>query len=155
LIAVFVSLNVIRVYIDNTLTDSSQLIPSTTRAHRPASFPFPKLNGKSEKTTSSQHAGQNVRMSLVSRQRDIIRQQSVESKANTHSDNQQFLKEIVSNILDGLGIGWLKINRVKKLMEDENYRNFVLSRLNVNLDKRYSDEDDHIEDVVRSMRILS
>jgi len=37
---------------------------------------------------------------------------------------------------------------VKKLMEDENYRNFVLSRLNVNLDKKYSDEDDHIEDVV-------
>jgi len=33
-------------------------------------------------------------------------------------------------------------------MEDENYRNFVLSRLNVNLDKKYSDEDDHIEDVV-------
>jgi len=37
---------------------------------------------------------------------------------------------------------------VKKLMEDENYRNFVLSRLNVNLDKKYSDEEDHIEDVV-------
>jgi hypothetical protein len=33
-------------------------------------------------------------------------------------------------------------------MEDENYRNFVLSRLNVNLDKKYSDEDDHIEDIV-------
>ena len=88
------------------------------------------------------HGGQNVN-ALVS-----IRQQSVEMKANTHSENQQFLKEIVSNVLDGLGIGWLKINRVKKLMEDENYRNFVLSRLNINLDKKYSDGDDHIEDVV-------
>ena len=85
---------------------------------------------------------------IANRQRDFIRQQSVELKANTHSENQQFLKEIVSNILDGLGIGWLKINRVKKLMEDENYRNFVLSRLNVNLDKKYADEHDHIEDVV-------
>ena len=73
----------------------------------------------------------------------------MESKANSHSENQQFLKEIVGNVLDGQGIGWLKINRVKKLMEDENYRNFVLSRLNTNLDKKYSDEDDHIEDVVR------
>ena len=78
----------------------------------------------------------------------LARQQSVETKANTHSENQQFLKDIVANVLDGQGIGWLKINRVKKLMEDENYRNFVLSRLNTNLDKKYSDEDDHIEDVV-------
>jgi hypothetical protein len=78
----------------------------------------------------------------------ISRQQPIEAKANTHSENQQFLKDIVANVLDGQGIGWLKINRVKKLMEDENYRNFVLSRLNINLDKKYSDEDDHIEDVV-------
>lgn len=85
---------------------------------------------------------------MGNRQRDLIRKESVELKANTHTENQQFLKEIVTNVLDGLGIGWLKISRVKKLMEDENYRNFVLSRLNVNLDKRYCDEDDHIEDVV-------
>jgi hypothetical protein len=85
---------------------------------------------------------------IANRQRDFIRQKSVELKANTHSENQQFLKEIVTNVLDGLGIGWLKINRVKKLMEDENYRNFVLSRLNTNLDKKYVDDDDHIEDVV-------
>ena len=78
----------------------------------------------------------------------LTRQQSVETKANTHSENQQFLKEIVTNVLDGQGIGWLKVNRVKKLMEDENYRNFVLSRLNTNMDKKYSDEDDYIEDVV-------
>ncbi len=36
-------------------------------------------------------------------------------------------------------------------MEDENYRNFVLSRLNTNLDKKYADEDDHIEDVVNKL----
>jgi hypothetical protein len=78
----------------------------------------------------------------------VARQQNVETKANTHSENQQFLKDIVGNVLDGQGIGWLKINRVKKLMEDENYRNFVLSRLNINLDKKYSDEDDHIDDIV-------
>lgn len=84
----------------------------------------------------------------------MVRQQTTEPKANTHSENQQFLKDIVGNVLDGQGIGWLKINRVKKLMEDENYRNFVLSRLNINLDKKYSDEDDHIEDIVRLETIL-
>ena len=76
------------------------------------------------------------------------RQQNADVRANTNSENQQFLKDIVASVLDGQGIGWLKINRVKKLMEDENYRNFVLSRLNINLDKKYSDEDDYIEDIV-------
>ena len=61
----------------------------------------------------------------------------------------------MNNIVDGMGIGWLRINRVRKLMEDENYRNFVLSRLNINLDKRYSDEDDHIEDIVCLLNLIN
>ena len=65
------------------------------------------------------------------------------------SDNQQFLKEIITNVLEGQGVGWLKLNRVKKLMEDENYRNFVVSRLNISLERKLTDEDLHLEDVVR------
>ena len=65
------------------------------------------------------------------------------------SENQQFLKEVVASVLEGQGISWLKMGRVKKLLEDENYRNFVVSRLNKNLDKKLTDEDTHIEDVVR------
>ena len=122
------------------------------RATRPPPFPFPKQNRKIEKSNLIKHGPalppNSTATSILNRQRDLQRQQSVESKANTHSENQQFLKDIVGNVLDGQGIGWLKINRVKKLMEDENYRNFVLSRLNINLDKKFSDEDDHIEDIV-------
>ena len=33
-------------------------------------------------------------------------------------------------------------------MEDENYRNFVVSRLNTSLDRKLTDEDQHLEDVV-------
>lgn len=33
-------------------------------------------------------------------------------------------------------------------MEDENYRNFIVSRLNRNLDKKLSDDTPHLEDVV-------
>lgn len=33
-------------------------------------------------------------------------------------------------------------------MEDENYRNFVVSRLNTSLDKKLAEEDLHCEDVV-------
>ena len=67
----------------------------------------------------------------------------------TFSENQQFLKDIVNSVMEGQGVGFWKLNRVKKLMEDENYRNFVVSRLNKNLDRKLSDEDMHIEDVVR------
>lgn len=54
---------------------------------------------------------------------------------------------MVTNVLEGEGVGWLKLNRLKKLMEDESYRNFVLSKLNKTLDKKIA-PDDHIDDVV-------
>ena len=64
------------------------------------------------------------------------------------SENQQFLKDMIAGVLEGQGVGWLKVSRVKKLMEDENYRNFVVSRLNTTLNKKLTDEDQHLEDVV-------
>jgi len=66
------------------------------------------------------------------------------------SDNQQFLKDVTTSVLDGRGVGFLKQGRVKKLMEDENYRNFVVSRLNTVLEKKLTDENQHLEDVVRA-----
>ncbi|CAF0724283.1 unnamed protein product [Brachionus calyciflorus] len=70
-----------------------------------------------------------------------------DTSANLNNENQQFLKEVLTNVLEGQGIGWLKLNRIKRLMEDENYRNFVLSRLNTSLDKKLSSDEEHIEDV--------
>lgn len=55
--------------------------------------------------------------------------------------------QVVNQVLEGEGVGWLKLNRLKKLMEDESYRNFVLSKLNKTLDKKIA-PDDHIDDVV-------
>ena len=54
------------------------------------------------------------------------------------------------SVLEGRGVGFLKQGRVKKLMEDENYRNFVVSRLNTALEKKLTDENQHLEDVVRT-----
>lgn len=65
-----------------------------------------------------------------------------------HSENQHFLKEIIANIFEGQGISFFKMGRMKKLLEDENYRNFVVSRLNKNLDKKLTDDNLHLEDVV-------
>ena len=127
---------------------SCQSVSLSPHSDRALSHSFTKQSSAIKSSRPRKYDEQNFNVIATNRQRTFIRQQSVELKATTHSENQQFLKEIVTNILDGLGIGWLKIIRVKKLMEDENYRNFVLSRLNINLDKKYYNEDDHIEDVV-------
>ena len=70
------------------------------------------------------------------------------------SENQHFLKEVIDGILEGQGVGWLKLSRVKKLMEDENYRNFVVSRLNRNMERKLADDVVHIEDVNISKSIF-
>lgn len=49
--------------------------------------------------------------------------------------------------MEGEGVGWLKLNRLKKLMEDESYRSLVISKLNKTLDRKVG-PDDHIDDVV-------
>ena len=49
--------------------------------------------------------------------------------------------------MTGDGVGWLKLSRLKKLMEDENYRNMILAKLNKSIDKKVA-PDDHIQDVV-------
>ena len=63
-----------------------------------------------------------------------------------HSDNQNFLKEVVDGVLEGSGAGWLKLARVRKLMEDESYRSLVVTRLNKAIDCKVG-PDDHMEDV--------
>ena len=55
--------------------------------------------------------------------------------------------QVVNQVLTGEGVGWLKLNRLKKLMEDESYRDLVVTKLNKGLNKKIS-PDDHIDDVV-------
>ncbi|KAF5297273.1 hypothetical protein FQA39_LY12112 [Lamprigera yunnana] len=100
--------------------------------------PFPRgPRGLVEKSPLIKHAPR--------RQDEMQRIQSVERSAN-NAENQAFLKDVVNQVLEGEGVGWLKLNRLKKLMEDESYRNFVLSKLNKTLDKKIA-PDDHIDDV--------
>ncbi|XP_050299594.1 MAP kinase-activating death domain protein isoform X2 [Anthonomus grandis grandis] len=79
------------------------------------------------------------------KQDEMQRRQSMDKTA-TNSDNQAFLKDVITSVLDGEGVGWLKFNRLKKLMEEETYRNFVVSKINKTLDKKIA-PDDHIDDV--------
>ncbi|XP_071056798.1 MAP kinase-activating death domain protein isoform X2 [Onthophagus taurus] len=85
------------------------------------------------------------------KEEEYQRKQSVDKTAS-NVENQAFLKDVVNQVLEGEGVGWLKLNRLKKLMEDESYRNFVLSKLNKTLDKKIG-PDDHIDDVCVSKPI--
>ncbi|XP_060800819.1 MAP kinase-activating death domain protein [Amyelois transitella] len=69
-----------------------------------------------------------------------------QTRPNANSENQAFLNDLVQHVLEGEGVGWLKLNRLKKLMEDESYRNMVLSKLNRNFNRK-STPNDKVDDV--------
>ncbi|XP_046803030.1 MAP kinase-activating death domain protein [Lucilia cuprina] len=101
--------------------------------------PFPGRKGLVERTPLIKHAGPHKT------QEEITRQQNQE-RSHSNAENQAFLKDMTNQVLAGEGIGWLKMNRFKKLMEDESYRTLVLSKLNKTLDKKIA-PDDHIDDM--------
>ena len=63
------------------------------------------------------------------------------------SENHQFLKDVIEQVLAGDGVGWLKLSKLKKLMEDDTYRMMILNKLITSLEPKVA-PDDHIQDVV-------
>ncbi|KAG1661539.1 MAP kinase-activating death domain protein [Nymphon striatum] len=116
---------------------------------RPQPFgPFPKgRKGLVERSSLIRHSTNQQKKA-----QEAQRIQQAEARTTNSSENHQFLKEVINNVLDGEGVGWLKLNRVRRLMEDENYRNLVVSRLNKTLDKKIG-PDDHIDDVCVSKAV--
>lgn len=102
--------------------------------------PFPGRKGLVERTPLIKHSGPKQT------QEEIQRIQNAE-RSSSNSENQAFLKDLVNQVLAGEGVGWLKLNRLKKLMEDESYRMLVLGKLNKTLERKIG-PDDHIDDVV-------
>ena len=64
------------------------------------------------------------------------------------SENQQFLKEVVHSVLDGQGVGWLNMKKVRRLLESEQLRVFVLSKLSRTVQSEDEARQDVIPDVV-------
>lgn len=71
------------------------------------------------------------------------------------SENQQFLKEVVQSVLDGQGVGWLNMKKVRRLLENEQLRVFVLSKLNRAVQSEEDARQEIIRDVVRCMFLPS
>ncbi|XP_068017660.1 MAP kinase-activating death domain protein isoform X11 [Melanerpes formicivorus] len=78
---------------------------------------------------------------------------SPQGRTSNSSENQQFLKEVVHNVLDGQGVGWLNMKRVRRLLESEQLRVFVLSKLNRTVQSEEDARQDVIQDVEVSRKV--
>ncbi|XP_033910094.3 MAP kinase-activating death domain protein-like isoform X17 [Acipenser ruthenus] len=134
-----------------------------TKAARDKTTPFPSLKvfGLNTIMEIITEAGtvssEGNRRALVDQKSSVIKHSptikkespSPQGRANNTSENQQFLKEVVQNVLDGQGVGWLNMKRVRRLLENEQLRVFVLSKLN----RAIQSEEDARQEVIHDVEI--
>jgi len=66
-------------------------------------------------------------------------------------ENQNFLKEITKSVLDGQGVGWFNFKKVRRLMECESLRIFLLQRLNQSTQDEANTE--YVEDIEIGLKV--
>uniref|UniRef100_A0A670J140 MAP kinase-activating death domain protein n=1 Tax=Podarcis muralis TaxID=64176 RepID=A0A670J140_PODMU len=134
-----------------------------TKAGRDKNTPFPSLKvfGLNTIMEIITEAGpvsnEGNRRALVDQKSSVIKHSptvkrespSPQGRSSNSSENQQFLKEVVHNVLDGQGVGWFHMKRVRRLLESEQLRVFVLSKLN----RTIQSEEDARQDVVQDVEI--
>ncbi|XP_064368771.1 MAP kinase-activating death domain protein isoform X3 [Dromaius novaehollandiae] len=134
-----------------------------TKVGRDKNTPFPSLKvfGLNTIMEIITEAGpvsnEGNRRALVDQKSSVIKHSptvkrespSPQGRTSNSSENQQFLKEVVHNVLDGQGVGWLNMKRVRRLLESEQLRVFVLSKLN----RTIQSEDDARQDIIQDVEI--
>uniref|UniRef100_A0A8C9V3K4 MAP kinase-activating death domain protein n=1 Tax=Scleropages formosus TaxID=113540 RepID=A0A8C9V3K4_SCLFO len=121
------------------------------KASREKSTPFPNIKD------DPQNPGNRPPRALVDQKSSVIKHSptvkressSPQGRANNTSENQQFLKEVVQSVLEGQGVGWLNMKKVRRLLENEQLRIFVLSKLN----RAVQSEEDARQEVIRDVEI--
>uniref|UniRef100_A0A3P8Z784 MAP kinase-activating death domain protein n=1 Tax=Esox lucius TaxID=8010 RepID=A0A3P8Z784_ESOLU len=109
--------------------------------------PFPNLKGG---VRGPPRALVDQKSSVIKHSPTVKRESpSPQGRANNTSENQQFLKEVVQSVLDGQGVGWLNMKKVRRLLENEQLRVFVLSKLN----RAVQTEEDARQEVIRDVEI--
>ncbi|XP_067432251.1 MAP kinase-activating death domain protein isoform X9 [Thunnus thynnus] len=135
------------------------------KAAREKSTPFPSLkvfglNSLMEIITEAgPGSGEGARAprALVDQKSSVIKHSptvkrespSPQGRVNNTSENQQFLKEVVQSVLDGQGVGWLNMKKVRRLLENEQLRVFVLSKLN----RAVQSEEDARQEIIRDVEV--
>ncbi|KAM9079320.1 MAP kinase-activating death domain protein isoform 23-T23 [Megaptera novaeangliae] len=134
-----------------------------TKGAREKSTPFPSLkvfglNTLMEIVTEAgPGSGEGNRRALVDQKSSVIKHSptvkreppSPQGRSSNSSENQQFLKEVVHSVLDGQGVGWLNTKKVRRLLESEQLRVFVLSKLN----RTVQSEDEARQDIIPDVEI--
>ncbi|XP_054949650.1 MAP kinase-activating death domain protein isoform X27 [Pan paniscus] len=134
-----------------------------TKGAREKATPFPSLkvfglNTLMEIVTEAgPGSGEGNRRALVDQKSSVIKHSptvkreppSPQGRSSNSSENQQFLKEVVHSVLDGQGVGWLNMKKVRRLLESEQLRVFVLSKLN----RMVQSEDDARQDIIPDVEI--
>uniref|UniRef100_A0A669PIZ5 MAP kinase-activating death domain protein n=1 Tax=Phasianus colchicus TaxID=9054 RepID=A0A669PIZ5_PHACC len=138
-----------------------------TKVGRDKNTPFPSLKvfGLNTIMEIITEAGpvsnEGNRRALVDQKSSVIKHSptvkrespSPQGRSSNSSENQQFLKEVVHNVLDGQGVGWLNMKRVRRLLESEQLRVFVLSKLNRTIQSEEDAQQDIIQDVEISRKV--
>ncbi|KAM8813890.1 MAP kinase-activating death domain protein isoform 7-T12 [Rhynchonycteris naso] len=114
-----------------------------TKGAREKTTPFPSLKG-------NRRALVDQKSSVIKHSPTVKREPpSPQGRSSNSSENQQFLKEVVHSVLDGQGVGWLNMKKVRRLLESEQLRLFILSKLN----RTVPSEDDAWQDVIPDVEI--
>ncbi|XP_059578830.1 MAP kinase-activating death domain protein isoform X13 [Alligator mississippiensis] len=138
-----------------------------TKAGRDKNTPFPSLKvfGLNTIMEIITEAGpvsnEGNRRALVDQKSSVIKHSptvkrespSPQGRTSNSSENQQFLKEVVHNVLDAQGVGWLNMKKVRRLLESEQLRVFVLSKLNRTIQSEEDARQDVIQDVEISRKV--
>uniref|UniRef100_A0A3Q3GT97 MAP kinase-activating death domain protein n=1 Tax=Labrus bergylta TaxID=56723 RepID=A0A3Q3GT97_9LABR len=115
------------------------------KAAREKTTPFPSLKG-----ARAPRALVDQKSSVIKHSPTVKRESpSPQGRVNNTSENQQFLKEVVQSVLDGQGVGWLNMKKVRRLLENEQLRVFVLSKLN----RAIQSEEDARQEIIRDVEV--
>ncbi|XP_034536284.1 MAP kinase-activating death domain protein isoform X5 [Notolabrus celidotus] len=115
------------------------------KAAREKATPFPSLKG-----ARAPRALVDQKSSVIKHSPTVKRESpSPQGRVNNTSENQQFLKEVVQSVLDGQGVGWLNMKKVRRLLENEQLRVFVLSKLN----RAVQSEEDARQEIIRDVEV--
>ncbi|XP_075044228.1 MAP kinase-activating death domain protein isoform X12 [Mixophyes fleayi] len=141
---------------------SSLTLPN--KGGRDKATPFPSLkvfglntimeiiadSGPAPAEASNRRALVDQKSSVIKHSPTVKREfPSPQGRTNNSGENQQFLKEVALSVLEGQGVGWLNMKKVRRLLESEQLRVFVLSKLN----KSIQTEEDVRNDVIQEVEI--
>ncbi|KAM4617227.1 MAP kinase-activating death domain protein isoform 22-T22 [Discoglossus pictus] len=119
---------------------SSLTLPN--KSGRDKATPFPSLKASNRRALVDQKSSVIKHSPTVKRESP-----SPQGRANNSSENQQFLKEVALSVLEGQGVGWLNMKKVRRLLESEQLRVFVLSKLNRSIQTEEDARNDTIQEV--------